>query len=131
MDETVARAGMFQGLESAVAAVIKQLQPVDFARRRTVFAEGEPADSPQVPDDASGLAVDPRIPDRIRANRVALANQILTQASVCSASVTTSASDPRSAAQRPVADCADLIALKYDARTAGGHDCDRASADAL
>ena len=89
MDEAVARAGMFQGLESAVAAVIKQLQPVDFARRRTVFAEGEPADSPQVPDDASGLAVDPRIPDRIRANRVALANQILTQASVCSASVTT------------------------------------------
>ena len=44
MDETVARAGMFQGFESAVAALSKQLQPVDFARRWTVFAEGEPAD---------------------------------------------------------------------------------------
>jgi CRP/FNR family transcriptional regulator, cyclic AMP receptor protein len=44
VDETVARAGMFQGFESAVAAVTKQLQPVDFARGWTVFAEGEPAD---------------------------------------------------------------------------------------
>ena len=44
MDETVARAGMFQGFGSAVAAATKQLQPVDFARGWTVFAEGEPAD---------------------------------------------------------------------------------------
>jgi CRP/FNR family cyclic AMP-dependent transcriptional regulator len=44
MDETVATAGIFQGYESAVAAVTKQLQPVDFARQSTVFAEGEPAD---------------------------------------------------------------------------------------
>lgn len=44
MDETIARAGIFQGFESAAAAIAKELQPVDFARRRTVFAEGEPAD---------------------------------------------------------------------------------------
>ncbi len=44
MDATVARTGMFQGFESAMAAITKQLQPVDFARRWTVFAEGEPAD---------------------------------------------------------------------------------------
>ena len=44
MDATVTKAGMFQGVDSAVAAVTKQLQPVDFARRWTVFAEGEPAD---------------------------------------------------------------------------------------
>jgi len=44
VDETVARAGMFQGFESAVAAVTKQLQPVDYARRWTVFSEGDPAD---------------------------------------------------------------------------------------
>ena len=44
MDETVTKAGMFQGFESAVAALTKQLPPVDFARRWTVFAEGEPAD---------------------------------------------------------------------------------------
>jgi CRP/FNR family cyclic AMP-dependent transcriptional regulator len=44
VDETVARAGMFQGFESAAAAITKQLQPVDFARGWTVFAEGEPAD---------------------------------------------------------------------------------------
>ena len=44
MDATDARTGMFQGFESAVAAITKQLQPVDFARRWTVFAEGEPAD---------------------------------------------------------------------------------------
>jgi CRP-like cAMP-binding protein len=35
---------MFQGLESTVAAVTSQLPPVDFARGRTVFAEGEAAD---------------------------------------------------------------------------------------
>ena len=44
MDATDARTGMFQGFKSAVAAITKQLQPVDFARRWTVFAEGEPAD---------------------------------------------------------------------------------------
>jgi CRP/FNR family transcriptional regulator, cyclic AMP receptor protein len=44
VDETVARAGIFQGFESAAAAIAKELQPVDFARRWTVFAEGEPAD---------------------------------------------------------------------------------------
>jgi CRP-like cAMP-binding protein len=44
VDETVTKAGMFQGFESAVAALTKQLPPVDFARRWTVFAEGEPAD---------------------------------------------------------------------------------------
>ena len=44
MDETVARAGMFHGVDSAVAAITKQLQPVDFARRQTVFAQEDPAD---------------------------------------------------------------------------------------
>jgi CRP-like cAMP-binding protein len=44
MTETVVTAGMFQGFESAVATVTKQLQPVDFPRQWTVFAEGEPAD---------------------------------------------------------------------------------------
>ncbi len=44
MNETVASAGMFHGVDSAVAAITKQLQPVDFARRQTVFAEGESAD---------------------------------------------------------------------------------------
>jgi CRP-like cAMP-binding protein len=44
VDATVTKAGMFQGFESAVAALTKQLQPVDFARRWTVFAEKEPAD---------------------------------------------------------------------------------------
>ena len=43
-DATVTKAGMFQGVDSAVAALTKQLQPVDFARRWTVFAQGEPAD---------------------------------------------------------------------------------------
>ena len=45
MDEILARAGIFQGVEpSAVAALTKQLQPVDFPRGHTVFAEGEPGD---------------------------------------------------------------------------------------
>jgi CRP/FNR family cyclic AMP-dependent transcriptional regulator len=44
VDETVTRTGMFQGIGSTVAALAKQLQPVDFAPRWTVFAEGEPAD---------------------------------------------------------------------------------------
>src|SRR5690625_6149272 len=41
----LARAGIFQGVQpSAVAALTKQLQPVDFPRGHTVFAEGEPGD---------------------------------------------------------------------------------------
>jgi len=44
-DEILARAEMFQGVEpSAVSALTKQLQPVDFPRGHTVFAEGEPGD---------------------------------------------------------------------------------------
>ena len=45
MDEILARAGIFQGVEpSAVSALTNQLQPVDFPRGHTVFAEGEPGD---------------------------------------------------------------------------------------
>ena len=45
MDEILARAGIFQGVEpSAVSTLITQLQPVDFPRGHTVFAEGEPGD---------------------------------------------------------------------------------------
>jgi CRP/FNR family cyclic AMP-dependent transcriptional regulator len=44
VDTTVVTPEMFQGYESAVAAVTKQLQPVDYAPQWTVFAEGEPAD---------------------------------------------------------------------------------------
>lgn len=45
MDEILSRAGIFQGVErSAVSALTKQLQPVDFPRGHTVFAEGEPGD---------------------------------------------------------------------------------------
>src|SRR5947208_8046614 len=45
VDEILARAGIFQGVEpSAVEALVKQLQPVDFPRGHTVFAEGEPGD---------------------------------------------------------------------------------------
>ena len=41
--EILARAGLFQGVEpSAVSALTKQLQPVDFPRGHTMFAEGEP-----------------------------------------------------------------------------------------
>jgi CRP-like cAMP-binding protein len=44
-DGILARAGMFQGVEpSAVSALTKQLQSVDFSRGHTVFAEGEPGD---------------------------------------------------------------------------------------
>jgi len=44
-DEILARAEMFQGVEpSAVSALTKQLQPVDFPRGHTAFAEGEPGD---------------------------------------------------------------------------------------
>jgi CRP/FNR family transcriptional regulator, cyclic AMP receptor protein len=44
VDATATKAGVFQGVDSAVVAITKQLQPVDFKRRATVFAEGEPAD---------------------------------------------------------------------------------------
>src|ERR1700682_6117229 len=45
VDEILSRAGIFQGVEpSAVSALTKQLQPVDFPRGHTVFAEGEPGD---------------------------------------------------------------------------------------
>ena len=45
VDKILARSGMFHGVEaSAVPALTKQLQPVDFPRGHTVFAEGEPGD---------------------------------------------------------------------------------------
>ena len=45
VDEILARAGLFQGVEpSAVSALTKQLQPVDFPRGHTMFAEGEPGE---------------------------------------------------------------------------------------
>src|SRR5258708_11972349 len=45
VDEILARAGIFQGVEpTAVSALTKQLHPVDFPRGHTVFAEGEPGD---------------------------------------------------------------------------------------
>ena len=59
MDEILARAGIFQGVDpSAVSALTKQLQPVDFPRGHTVFNEGEPGDRVSVRgemDDAVGL----------------------------------------------------------------------------
>ena len=45
MDEILARAGIFQGVDpTAVSALTKALQPVDFPRGHTVFSEGEPGD---------------------------------------------------------------------------------------
>ena len=45
MDEILARAAIFQGVEpSAVSALIKQLQRVDLPRGHKVFAEGEPGE---------------------------------------------------------------------------------------
>ena len=45
VDKILARAGMFHGVEtSAVFALTKQLQPIDFPRGHTVFAEGDPGD---------------------------------------------------------------------------------------
>ena len=45
IDEIVARAGIFQGVErSAVSALVDELQPIRFPRGRMVFAEGEPGD---------------------------------------------------------------------------------------
>jgi CRP/FNR family cyclic AMP-dependent transcriptional regulator len=44
-DLVLARAGLFQGVErSAVSALTKQLQPVDFPPGHVLFAEGEPGD---------------------------------------------------------------------------------------
>jgi CRP/FNR family cyclic AMP-dependent transcriptional regulator len=45
VDEILSRAGIFQGVEpGAVCALTQQLQPVDFPRGHTVFAQGEPGD---------------------------------------------------------------------------------------
>ncbi len=45
MDEVLARAGIFQGVEpAAVESLTRALQPVDFPRGHTVFNEGEPGD---------------------------------------------------------------------------------------
>ncbi len=45
MDEVLARAGIFQGVEpAAVEALAQQLQPVDFPRAHVIFNEGEPGD---------------------------------------------------------------------------------------
>ncbi|WP_018602559.1 Crp/Fnr family transcriptional regulator [Mycobacterium sp. 155] len=46
MDEILARAGIFRGLQpGAVAALKHQLEPVSFPRGRTIFVEGEPGDT--------------------------------------------------------------------------------------
>jgi CRP-like cAMP-binding protein len=45
VNEILSRAGIFRGVEpGAVSALTKQLQPLDFPRGHTVFAEGEPGD---------------------------------------------------------------------------------------
>ncbi len=45
VDEVLARAGIFQGVEAtAVEALTRQLTPVDFPRAHTIFNEGEPGD---------------------------------------------------------------------------------------
>ena len=45
MDETLARAGIFQNVEPAAAEALAQsLEPVDFPRGHVIFAEGEPGD---------------------------------------------------------------------------------------
>ncbi|KSZ56037.1 Crp/Fnr family transcriptional regulator [Rhodococcus pyridinivorans KG-16] len=45
MNDVLARAAIFQGVEPfAVAALIKQLQPMDFPQGHVVFKEGEPGD---------------------------------------------------------------------------------------
>lgn len=45
MEEVLARAGIFQGVEpTAVAALAKELQPVEFPRGHVIFHEGEPGD---------------------------------------------------------------------------------------
>ncbi|ULN35949.1 Crp/Fnr family transcriptional regulator [Mycolicibacterium smegmatis] len=46
MDEVLARAGIFQGVQpSAVAALAQQLEPVSFSRGHVVFTEGEPGET--------------------------------------------------------------------------------------
>ncbi|MDT5324516.1 MAG: family transcriptional regulator, cyclic receptor protein [Mycobacterium sp.] len=43
MDEILSSAGIFQGVEpNAASALTSQLQPADFPRGHTVFAQGEP-----------------------------------------------------------------------------------------
>ncbi|AHH93681.1 Crp/Fnr family transcriptional regulator [Kutzneria viridogrisea] len=45
MDETLARAGIFQGVEQAAAeALLHTLEAIDFPRGHVIFAEGEPGD---------------------------------------------------------------------------------------
>ncbi|MCO1582193.1 MULTISPECIES: Crp/Fnr family transcriptional regulator [unclassified Crossiella] len=45
MDETLARAGIFQGVDQAAAeALASSLEAVDFPRSHVIFAEGEPGD---------------------------------------------------------------------------------------
>ena len=45
MDEILSRAGIFQGVEpNAASALTSQLQPADFGRGHTVFAQGQPGD---------------------------------------------------------------------------------------
>ncbi|MGQ0841290.1 Crp/Fnr family transcriptional regulator [Actinokineospora sp.] len=45
MDETLARAGIFQGVDPAAAqALAETLEAVDFPRGHVIFAEGEPGD---------------------------------------------------------------------------------------
>ncbi len=45
MDETLAKAGIFQGIDpSAVEALSSALEPVEFPRAHVIFAEGEPGD---------------------------------------------------------------------------------------
>ncbi len=45
MDEVLARAGIFQGVEpNAVEALMKDLHPVDYPRGHVIFSEGEPGD---------------------------------------------------------------------------------------
>ncbi|MBU9762595.1 Crp/Fnr family transcriptional regulator [Mycobacterium sp. TNTM28] len=46
MNEVLARAGIFQGVSpDAVAALVRQLEPVTFRRGEVVFVEGEPGDT--------------------------------------------------------------------------------------
>jgi CRP/FNR family cyclic AMP-dependent transcriptional regulator len=46
MDEVLARAGLFQGIDPEVAApIVKELEYVDVSRGEVIFAEGEPGDS--------------------------------------------------------------------------------------
>ena len=45
MDETLARAGIFQGVDpNAAEALAASLEPVEFARGQEIFSEGQPGD---------------------------------------------------------------------------------------